>query len=562
MCPYEMCQDLPGFKRLDIHLLKVHKLKRNDLLYRKYIRVNKRNMKLQKPLDIKDIITDSLNDYENWLMSRKGGSLTNALAKQSKFKIRQIFCDLNITEIEEPLEKVKNIEEWICKYSDQYNPNSALVYLSVLINFSEYLLQNYPSIPVDRILRVKSSFNSLRKFMRKTIKKNHLINNDDLDKIKDTANFKLAEKYLQSRCQAITKKRHNIVRNYLLVNVILRNACRSGVLANLTTREFLDGSAQGEANSEYYIIQVSDHKTKSTDTAKMVLTKSLYENFQIYFMKFRAAIMERCQKPTDSTPNFFVTWSGDSLTSSHVNMCFKIFDPQLMANKIRKTVVTETYKSKSIDQREKHANHMKHLPSTAEKYYRQLIQNDKDSLETSNMVASILKQNNERMETKVVNDENYKMDIIDDQPEVLIILFDKNNRNSDKQMQAFNPNNENSGNSNDHMQHTGNSDECMQELNPNEKKEGKERSNSWIEQVLKDSGKGRLYFTIEERKRILYAFLQFLQKDEIPKKKEIDQIINEILHDLMSDVNSTLEKYRKVKGCLVNIINKKRNALK
>ena len=166
------------------------------------------------------------------------------------------------------------------------------------------------------------------------IKKSQLINNDDLDKIKDTANFKLAENYLQSPCQAVTKKSHNIVRNYLLVNVLLRNACRSGVLANLIIREFLDARTQRETNSEYYIIELSHHKTKSTGTAKIVLTKSLYENFQIYFMKFRAAIMERCQKPTDSTPNFFVTWSGDSLTSSHVNKCFKIFDPQLMANKI------------------------------------------------------------------------------------------------------------------------------------------------------------------------------------------------------------------------------------
>ena len=69
-------------------------------------------------------------------MTRKGGSLSNALAKQNKFKIRQIFCDLNITKIEKALEKVKDIEEWVCKYSDQNNSNSAIVYLSVLISSS------------------------------------------------------------------------------------------------------------------------------------------------------------------------------------------------------------------------------------------------------------------------------------------------------------------------------------------------------------------------------------------------------------------------------------------
>ena len=36
---------------------------------------------------------------------------------------------------------------------------------------------------------------------------------------------------------------------------------------------------------------------------------------------------------------------------------------------------------------------------------------------------------------------------------------------------------------------------------------------------------------------------------------------NDALYDLMPDV-STCEKYKKVKGCLVNILNKKRNALK
>ena len=244
---------------------------------------------------------------------------------------------------------------------------------------------------------------------------------------------------------------------------------------------------------------------------------------------------------------------------------------------------------------------MKHLPSTAEKYYRQLIQNDKDSLETSNMVASILKQNNEPKETIV---EHCEMDIVDIQSDALIILSDENYCNSDEQMQASNPNDENTGHSdeykqefnpndentghsdeykqkfnpndentghsdeykqefNPHYNNTGNSDEYKQEfnpnddntghsdeytqkLNPNENKEGEERSNSWIQQVLKDSGRGQFYFTIEDRKKKFMPSFSFCRKMKFQRKKQIDQIINDVLYDLMPDVR-TFEKKKKLR---------------
>ena len=83
----------------------------------------------------------------------------------------------------------------------------------------------------------------------------------------------------------------------------------------------------------------------------------------------------------------------------------------------------------------------------------------------------------------------------------------------------------------------------------------------WEEDVLKETGRGRSFFNSNERRKILNLFKSHLNKGKIPLKNIIDEKIKNELRDLLSSVTSQTEKYKKVKGCLVNLLNRKNKLL-
>jgi hexokinase len=82
----------------------------------------------------------------------------------------------------------------------------------------------------------------------------------------------------------ITQSMYTVMRDFLLTQIVVTNANRSGVLANMSVDEFnavrqTDGS---------FVVSVTKHKTASTyGPAKVVLSKSLHSWLSVFVSKVR-----------------------------------------------------------------------------------------------------------------------------------------------------------------------------------------------------------------------------------------------------------------------------------
>jgi hypothetical protein len=82
----------------------------------------------------------------------------------------------------------------------------------------------------------------------------------------------------------ITQSMYTVMRDFLLTQIVVTNANRSGVLANMSVDEFnavrqTDGS---------FVVSVKNHKTAATyGPAKVVLSKSLHSWLSVFVSKVR-----------------------------------------------------------------------------------------------------------------------------------------------------------------------------------------------------------------------------------------------------------------------------------
>lgn len=100
-----------------------------------------------------------------------------------------------------------------------------------------------------------------------------------------------------------------LVRNFLLTQIIFVNACRSGVLANMTAEEFY----QARDIDGQKVVSVKDHKTTCLyGPAKVVLNPTLFSWLHIFVMNIRSQI--------SSNANYvFLSWTGEKMSSGDIS---------------------------------------------------------------------------------------------------------------------------------------------------------------------------------------------------------------------------------------------------
>lgn len=98
-----------------------------------------------------------------------------------------------------------------------------------------------------------------------------------------------------------------------MTQIVLTNACRAGVLANMTVDQFNKGRNIKE--NEHYVVSVKEHKTTSTHgPARVVLNKSLYIWLDLYKLR---------PKVSPSSDALFIFWNGEHLMSGHVSRAIR-----------------------------------------------------------------------------------------------------------------------------------------------------------------------------------------------------------------------------------------------
>ena len=170
----------------------------------------------------------------------------------------------------------------------------------------------------------------------------------------------------------LSRKDYCIVRDYLLVEIGLANAHRSGVAANMTLSEF---AKHRRSKDNKVSIPVWNHKTVETyGAAPVILASDVFDHLTLYVQCARSQVCK------GNDPHVFLSWQGKKMKSGDVSKRFhevwknsgnfigREIPKQLCLNHVRKSVSTGIREGKSTRAKEVAAG-MMHSVSTADAHY-------------------------------------------------------------------------------------------------------------------------------------------------------------------------------------------------
>jgi len=190
-----------------------------------------------------------------------------------------------------------------------------------------------------------------------------------------------------SQNSLITRPEFTTVRNFILTQIALSNASRSGVFANMTIKEF----KTARVLDERYVISVCDHKTAHLQgPAKIVLTTTIYGWLKTYIHFVR-----KFASRSHQIPEVFITWLGEAMTSGGITQCVQAIwkktglQTEITFNIVRKTAVSAMHQ-KHPNMKESLANLMCHSVNTATRCYR-VIEREHSSVAASKQLAETIR---------------------------------------------------------------------------------------------------------------------------------------------------------------------------
>ncbi|RXG54147.1 hypothetical protein Avbf_14235, partial [Armadillidium vulgare] len=365
-CPFPKCSKAQVYVRLDKHLQYFHKFKTDHPMYRKFINTYSPRQKTSKSKQLKSnqqeiekanysdekmsclqySTTDSA-EFFIYCLSLNGGRMSIYNAKQYKSKIHQILVGSDIQETED----FDSMENWTR-------------------SFKAGKISGRKDVNDISIFEIRAFENS--KMSLKCINILRTLENGTMYKV--------------------TMGEHSQIRNYLLLEAIVRNGCRSCVLVNMTLQELEDPKKEVKGGNVYYVIFVEKHKTRKEHGPAMVtLEENLYKQYICYAHKIRPQI----DLVNSDVQTVFITWTGQSINS---DILYKGINSiwleaglttSFTTTGIRKIVTTRVHSLGDNKSKDDLARHLCHRQSTAEKCYKTLIKSTQ-SVDASELVYKTL----------------------------------------------------------------------------------------------------------------------------------------------------------------------------
>ena len=192
----------------------------------------------------------------------------------------------------------------------------------------------------------------------------------------------------------INQSIYTLIRDFILTEITIANAHRSGVLANMTIGEF-EKAKKAEQGS--MVIKVTKNKTADTQgPARVVLSPTLFSYLKVYISEVRHQVSNSESKSNDdkSMP-VFLSWSGAKLESGQISTAINAawkkagLEGHVSSTIFRKSTVTKVYKDHET-MKDDLADLMGHKRTTAERFYR--LRQKKDAcVQAANNLVSIMR---------------------------------------------------------------------------------------------------------------------------------------------------------------------------
>jgi len=347
--------------------------------------------------------------FEQWLVSPDGGMVAEKSAKQHVAQVRTVLSSSNMDSTVENLWDKAKLRHFLDRHAvdKKLMPGTIKSYLASIRHFYMHCLtrEELTSTQKNKIQSMNNCVTRWMKAYRKESARRGLLKMDsDLQKIispRQINKFERSPEVLKtikligsaldgSKCHPLTQAEYVSVRDFVITEVVIANASRSGAIANMTASEF---ESARQVDSQF-VVSVSDHKTAHCHgPAKVICSQTLYGWMKAFFEHFRSYI---CKLTNSSDPHMFLSWNGEKLTSGQVSRCIQsTWNKAGLGKNITCTVVRKTAVSAVHQKRPEIKSHladlMCHRVGTADKCYR-LVEREFTSASAARELSGVLRE--------------------------------------------------------------------------------------------------------------------------------------------------------------------------
>lgn len=361
-----------------------------------------------------------LSKFSYWLHSADGGRKEENTANQHSRQVEKILFIIEKDPVKQNLtlllDKEAVRDKFLTQYAElEFHPGTIKSYLTSLRHFYDFLISEEPKevsfdkklLPSlrEKVTRWNSSYKKAtgKRMWQKAIQDfDDLITPDKVRAFESSAAARQAVSYLGQLSGAhnieITQHMYTLIRDFLMAEITVNNAHRSGVIANMQVAEF----ERGQTEEDQIVVNVFEHKTVHIHgPAQVVFNPTLHSWINIYLRNVRSCVLNAA-----NASHLFLSWNGEKMASSQITMCAKSiwkkagFEGVVSSTALRKAAATVTCDKKQSMSADL-ADLMAHRVQTQTKYYR-LRNKKKVAARTSQELSKLMRNVSDEKKTQEI----------------------------------------------------------------------------------------------------------------------------------------------------------------
>ena len=352
-----------------------------------------------------------VSSFCSWLRSADGGRKDKKLSKQHA---SQLFRILQIIDPSQQFQSLFNktlLRDTFLKQAEtRYTADTVKAYLLSLRHFCSYVVAEKPeSVDVDpalvqqiqekaRLWSMSYKKDSKRRHLEKmSIDLSSLVTPEMVNEYERSDAARSAVAHLEQLSGAhslqVNQSMYTLVRDFILLEITIANAHRSGVLANMTLEEY----KKAKRVDDSMVISVKEHKTADTHgPARVVLSLSLFSYLRLYINEMRSQVEDSTSEEYGSNKaRAFLSWNGAKLESGQISTAINAawrkggMQGHVTSTLLRKSAVTNVH-TRHKEMKSDLADLMGHKEYTALRFYR-LKKKEEACLQAGSSLPNIMR---------------------------------------------------------------------------------------------------------------------------------------------------------------------------
>ena len=267
-----------------------------------------------------------IQEFHSFLLSKGGGGRRNTPIKGDISSFRSLIKELGWDNIWDPNKLNDYVSSATC------SPSTIYCRLRIYERFINFLRMQIPTFlpSLEQLKRIEVMLSNLKEAIGKdrhsrskrtmAVSRERMpVSFDVLRSWRSTRASVEVKNYfvlLDEKPEDLTEPLYRQLRNYLIVEVLLANAQRSGIIEGMLIKEVLQAKSSVTGDNLHYIY-IENHKTGYIQPAIIYLEAEIY-NFLFTLVTIVIPLLPCIQRSrTDANCHVFQTWTSDRLRTPY-----------------------------------------------------------------------------------------------------------------------------------------------------------------------------------------------------------------------------------------------------